>query len=95
MVLNNLASPALRIGQRLQIPQYSEAVVNVERANIRRGPGINFPIEAVMVRGAKLPIVNTSNNWYEVALFNGSRGWISKILLILMFMVLVYLLQTF
>ena len=78
MVLNNLASPALRIGQRLQIPQYSEAVVNVERANIRRGPGINFPIEAVMVRGAKLPIVNTSNNWYEVALFNGSRGWISK-----------------
>lgn len=78
MVLNNLASPALRIGQRLQIPQYSEAVVNVERANIRRGPGINFPIEAVMVRGSKLPIVNTSNNWYEVALFNGSRGWISK-----------------
>ncbi|NLK21486.1 MAG: LysM peptidoglycan-binding domain-containing protein [Epulopiscium sp.] len=78
MVLNNLTSTFLRIGQRLQVPQYSEATINVDMANIRKGPGTNFPIITVMVRGAKLPVSNSSGNWYEVELFDGTRGWISK-----------------
>lgn len=78
MVLNNLSSSSLYIGQRLQVPQYTEVVVNVDQANVRRRPGTNFPIVAVMVKGAKLPVTNSSGNWYQVELFDGTRGWISK-----------------
>jgi spore germination protein len=78
MILNNLTSTSLNIGQMLQIPQYTEAVVNVEQTNVRRRPGNNFPIAAVMVRGAKLPVVNSSGDWYQVELFDGTRGWILK-----------------
>lgn len=78
MRLNNLTNINLRIGQRLQVPQYSEAIVRTALANIRRRPGVNFPVEAVMVRGAKLPVTASSNGWYEVALYNGRRGFIAK-----------------
>lgn len=78
MSLNNLTSTQLRIGQRLQIPVYTEAIVRVDRANIRRGPGTNFPVIAVMVRGAKLPVTGYSGDFYKVVLHNGNPGWISR-----------------
>lgn len=78
IALNNLTSTALNIGQRLQIPLYTEVVVNVDQANIRRGPGTNFDIAARMVRGARLPVTASYQNWYRVRLFNGSPGWIRE-----------------
>jgi len=77
MALNNLTSTNLRIGQTLKIPLYTEVVVNVDSANIRRGPGTNFEVITRMTRNARLPVTAFSNNWYKVRLFNGSEGWIS------------------
>lgn len=75
--LNNLTGTALRVGQTLTIPLYSEVIVNVDSANIRSGPGTNFSIVTSMVRNAKLPVIGSSNGWYKVRLHNGRDAWIS------------------
>lgn len=77
MALNNLTSTQLRVGQRLTIPIYTEVVVNVDNANVRSGPGTNYSILVRMTRGARLPVIGFSNNWYRIRLFNGREGWIS------------------
>ena len=55
MVLNGLKSTTIDVGQRLIIPQYTEAVVTVGRANIRSGPGTSYNIVQSVVSGAKAP----------------------------------------
>lgn len=75
--LNNLTGTELRVGQTLTIPLYSEAVVNVNSANIRSGPGTNYSIVTSMVRNAKLPVIGSSRGWYKVQLHNGREAWIS------------------
>ena len=80
--LNNLTGTSLSIGQRLQIPRYTEVVVNVDNANIRRGPGLNNPVIASMARGARLPVEAVFPGWYRVNLYNGNDGWISRDLVI-------------
>jgi len=76
--LNNLTGTELRVGQTLTIPLYSEAVVNVNSANIRSGPGTNYSIVTRMVRNAKLPVIGSSSGWYKVRLHNGREAWISS-----------------
>src|SRR5690606_34554927 len=78
MVLNGLQSTTIDVGQRLVIPQYTEAVVNVGRANIRTGPGTDYNIVQSVVSGAKLPVIETSRDWLRVSLHNGNTGWISR-----------------
>jgi uncharacterized protein YgiM (DUF1202 family) len=78
MQLNRLQGTALDVGQRLVIPQYTEAVVNVNRANIRSGPGTNYSTVQSVTSGAKLPVIETSGDWLRVSLHNGNTGWISR-----------------
>jgi len=78
MVLNNLTSTLLMVGQTLQIPLYTEGVVTVDIANIRRWAGVQYPILAQVARNARLPITGVQNNWYRVRLHNGVEGWIRK-----------------
>lgn len=78
MVLNGLQSTAIYAGQRLIIPQYTQAIVNVGRANIRSGPGTNYNIVQSVVSGAKLPVTETSRDWLRISLHNGNPGWVSR-----------------
>ena len=78
MVLNELQSTSIDVGQRLVIPQYTEAVVTVGRANIRSGPGTGYSIVQSVISGAKLPVVETSRDWLRVSLHDGNTGWISR-----------------
>ncbi len=78
MVLNGLQGSAIDVGQRLVIPQYTETVVNVGRANIRSGPGTNFNTVQSVVSGARLPVIETSRDWLRVSLHDGNSGWISR-----------------
>jgi spore germination protein len=77
-VLNNLKSNVLMVGQRLTIPQYTEVSVNTDRANIRRGPGINYGIITSVVRSTRLPVTATEAQWIKVRLHNGENGWVSR-----------------
>ncbi|MCX7710207.1 MAG: LysM peptidoglycan-binding domain-containing protein [Clostridia bacterium] len=78
MTLNNLTSTSLTIGQRLRIPLYTEAIVNVNRANIRRDPALTSPVVASMVRSARLPVTGSVQGWYRIRLFDGTTGWVSR-----------------
>ena len=76
LLLNRLPSAALYVGQRLRIPVYTEAVVNVDAANVRSGPGTGFPIIARMDRGARLTVTGIAGDWVRVRLHNARTGWI-------------------
>ncbi len=76
--LNGLTSNTIYVGQKLVIPQYTEAVVTVTAANIRRGPGTGYDILQTVSEGARLPVTNTTDNWIKVSLHNGNDGWISR-----------------
>ena len=52
MTLNHLQSMSLSAGQTLEIPVFSEVIVNIDSANIRQRPGEAFPVIAQMDRGA-------------------------------------------
>lgn len=78
ILLNNLTSSDLYIGQSLKISLYTEAIVNVNSANIRRGPGFMYHIIVQMKKNTRLPIVSIYNGWYEVKLYDGSTGFISN-----------------
>lgn len=76
--LNRLQSTDLAVGQRLIIPQYTEAVVNVGRANIRSGPGTNYGVIQTVTSSARLPVTNTNRDWIQVSMHNGNTGWVSR-----------------
>jgi spore germination protein len=78
MILNHLSSPSLNAGQRLIIPIYTEAVVNVDIANVRSNAGTSYPILARMERGARLRVTGTSGDFVRVRLYNGTTGWIFR-----------------
>lgn len=78
MILNNLTSSALNVGQRLRIPVYTEAIVNVDVANIRSYASTSARVVAQMERGARLPVVGSSGDWVQVRLYNGRNGWITR-----------------
>lgn len=78
VILNRLTGTNLQVGQQLVIPQYTEAVVNVGRANVRSGPGTNHSVITTLSSGAKLPVIETTRDWLRVGLHNGTPGWISR-----------------
>jgi len=78
MVLNGLQSSAINVGQRIVIPQYTEAVVTVGRVNIRSGPGTGYNTIQSVVSGTRLPVIETSRDWLRVSLHNGNPGWVSR-----------------
>ena len=53
-------------------------VVDVERVNVRSGPGTNFPIVFKAYRGVAFKVVGSKGDWLEVMHENGQSGWIFK-----------------
>ncbi|MGZ4122067.1 MAG: glycosyl hydrolase family 18 protein [Tumebacillaceae bacterium] len=76
--LNRLTSVNLTVGQRLQIPIYTEAVVTSNVVNVRRTAGTGSPIVAQLERGTKIPVTGGDSEWVKVRLYNGKAGWISR-----------------
>jgi hypothetical protein len=46
-------------------------------ANIRSGPGNNYPVVTTVKQGDKLTVIGESGEWFNVRLENGQQGWIS------------------
>jgi uncharacterized protein YgiM (DUF1202 family) len=47
-------------------------------ANMRSGPGVNFPIIAVVNAGSRIALSQRQGEWYEVRTANGQKGWMSN-----------------
>jgi spore germination protein len=78
MIQNRLTGSNISVGQRLVIPQYTEATVTAPRANIRSGPGTENRIITSVVSTTRLPVIDTTRDWIKVSLHNGNNGWISR-----------------
>ncbi len=50
--------------------------VSVDVANVREGPGQNYPVVAQVANGETLLCWGEANEWYHVRTPHGSEGWI-------------------
>lgn len=64
-------------------PTLFAVVSSARRANIRRGPGVNFPVSVLLSPGSGVQVIgqNDDGAWHQVRLENGAEGWISAALL--------------
>ncbi|MBI4321028.1 MAG: Flp pilus assembly protein CpaB [Chloroflexi bacterium] len=53
------------------------AVVAVDAANVRSGPGVSSAIVTQVPYGKELPILGNQNDWYKVRLEDGREGWVA------------------
>lgn len=65
-------------GEQPPVQQFTEVIVSRDSAPIREGAGADLKIIIDMVKGARLPVLSTSGDWFEVRLFNGKKGWIHR-----------------
>ena len=73
---------APRLGPETNLPLPRFVSLNVERANIRRGPGLSHRIEwEFVLRGLPLEIVAEHGHWRKVRDVDGFTGWIHHSLL--------------
>lgn len=64
----------------LPIPRFVS--ISAEKANLRKGPGRNFPIAWVFLRrGLPLEVVDEYDHWRKVRDRTGETGWIHRNLL--------------
>lgn len=64
---------------RLQQDNENCAVIAVPVAEIRSGPGTNFPASANIGQGHLVTILDDKDSWYEVVVSSqGLKGWIDK-----------------
>jgi len=54
-----------------------QGVVTGSVVNVRSGPGLDYPVFAQLKQGERVEIEDTYNTWHQVALADGSRGWMS------------------
>lgn len=59
-------------------PRPPDAVVNTDQLNVRTGPGYDYPVLEVLVRGDELQVVGTNNDdtWIEIVTSTGVQGWV-------------------
>lgn len=53
-----------------------ELVVQADQLNVRSGPGTDHETLTQVSRGMRLPILDTSTDWYKVKLPGGKTGWV-------------------
>lgn len=54
------------------------AKVSVEELDVRRGPGVNYPVMTVASKDVLLEILGLDKDRYSVQLPDGRRGWVSR-----------------
>lgn len=52
-------------------------VVNVQAANVRTGPGLNYPVLTSVAAGEEVQLQGRSEGWYQVITADQTRGWMS------------------
>lgn len=50
--------------------------VKTDNANVRTGPGTNYPVVMELFQDYPLKVVKKKGNWYKIADFEKDEGWI-------------------
>lgn len=59
----------------------SSVVVKVKKSNVRKGPGINYPVVFTAEKGTPFLVIEQKNGWYKLLHSDGDSGWAKKSLL--------------
>lgn len=57
------------------------AVIKVYKANVRKGPGTDYPVVFTAVKGTPFEVLEIKDNWYQIRHSDGDSGWVSSSLL--------------
>ncbi|MFW2367183.1 MAG: SH3 domain-containing protein [Desulforhopalus sp.] len=52
--------------------------VTTDNANVRTGPGTNYPASMELFLGYPLKVLKTQGEWYKITDFENDTGWIHK-----------------
>jgi len=67
-----------RISLRIET---TELTVSVATANVREGPGQEYPVLATVVQGDRVSCIHVERNWCHVVTTAGTAGWVHASLL--------------
>jgi uncharacterized protein YgiM (DUF1202 family) len=64
------------------VPEIEVGVVVVNTLNVRKGPGVNFPIVSSLSQNEKFYVLgetmnSTNHKWLLVSLADGTMGWVT------------------
>ncbi len=72
----------LILGMSLPIPGIKAAgetvKVGTDNINIRKGPGLSYPVVAKAKRGDKFTLLAEEGDWIGIQLPNGQKGWLAN-----------------
>ncbi len=72
----NPGSRTIAINYLKPLTAQRELVVQADQLNVRSGPGTDHETLTQVSRGMRLPILDTSADWYKVKLPSGKTGWV-------------------
>jgi SH3-like domain-containing protein len=76
------AAQGIRVGPETRLPLPRYVSLNVEKANIRRGPGLSHRIDWVFLRrGQPLQVVAEHGHWRKVRDADDAGGWVHHTML--------------
>jgi SH3-like domain-containing protein len=76
-------SPTLSIAAPREIQEVNYySSLRADDANVRSGPGTNYPIKFTFkMRGIPVRVISEYDNWNEIEDFDGQSGWVTQSLL--------------
>jgi N-acetylmuramoyl-L-alanine amidase len=57
--------------------EQTTVMINTDILNVRKGPGLSFPISKQVHKGDEFKVVSKENDWYEVQLSSTETGWVA------------------
>lgn len=64
--------------QKDQVDRTKGVVVEVESADVRKGPGQGYPVIFRAYGGVSFKVLDESEGWLEIVHESGQKGWIFK-----------------
>jgi N-acetylmuramoyl-L-alanine amidase len=55
----------------------SKAVIEVNLLNVRKGPGLDYPVVAQVKQGESYSVLKVEKRWVEIKLSTGETGWVA------------------
>lgn len=56
----------------------NKMTVEADIVNLRSGPGLNYKVTKQVAKGASLSVLKEDSSWYQVALSDGTKGWVAS-----------------
>ncbi|WP_409251477.1 SH3 domain-containing protein [Bacillus sp. SCS-153A] len=53
-------------------------IIDTHTLNVRKGPGLSFPVIEQVYKGEEFKVVSTENDWYKIQLNSSGTGWVAN-----------------